>query len=894
MRILLLFISISLVNTSLLIAQTYTVNGNATQTNCRCYNLTTTFPSGQSGAVWNNFKISLNTSFDFNFDVYLGCGDGGADGIAFVMQPISTSVGGTGSGLGFGGISPSIGVTLDTYQNSSPDNDPFYDHIAIQRNGILDHSDLINNLAGPVPACASNNDVEDCVTHKLRVQWNATTKTLTTYFDNVLRLSIVNDLVNSTFLGNPLVYWGFTGSTGALVNDQRFCTALTPQWGLATTQKRCVNEPVVFNNTTIAFAPIVKTYWDFGDGSSIDSVNASPTHTYTTPGDYTVQQRVLGADGCEETNTTTIRIGSKPIAGFSTADSCVTSMIAFTDTSRNAVGTINGWYWNLDNAGITSAAQNPSVTYSSYGIKNISLVVKTTEGCESDTLHKAIRIRSLPVAGFNFTDSVCLGTPTYFSQAVTTADGLPVNLQWQLAAGNSSTLPNPQIIFITPGNHAVTLQASLPGNSCVSTITKNVFVADKPVAAVRSAVICQSQQYQLQDSSYSNDGAITGWWWDLGNNQFSTLQNPAVTFTTNGPVTIRHAVRNARGCLSDTVTVTLNVSDKPLAKFGFDAPLCNSNMIQFHDSSTVSSGAVAQWSWLQAQTIFSTQQHPSGIFATGLNTVGLVATSSGGCISDTAYKTFTVKTTPVVSMNFNDACKFAAVNFTGAETSNIGITAWHWDFGDNTAGTGLTATHTYNNNGVYMVKLFGISAEGCSSAAVSSPINIYGTNAFAGNDTIAAAGQPVQLHASGGLSYLWTPGAGYLNANNIANPVAALTATQTFHLKAFTPEGCESFDDITVKIYKGPDIYLPNAFTPNGDGINDIFRGKPVGIKQFNYMRIFNRWGELIFYSTSPDKGWNGRFKGNEQSAGTYVAIISGIDFNGKLIEKKLSFLLIR
>ena len=357
-----------------LLAQ-YTVNGNASRDACNLYTLTQN-AGAQSGSVWNNNKINLTQSFDFNFDVYLGALETtveGADGIAFVLQPISTSVGGTGSGLGYGGISPAVGVTLDTYQNSSPDNDPAYDHIAFQLNGDLNHA-TANNIAGPVTAINGNNNIEDGAWHSLHIVWDAVTKTLTAYVDGSLRLTTIRDFVASTFGGNPLVYWGFTGSTGDLFNLQRFKTALNPSFHFSATQKRCINEPITFIDSTISFAPIVKFYWDFGDGSPLDSVNLNPTHTYTTANDFTVKQKVIGADGCEATNTQTVRIGGKPIAGFTNNDNCVQNIISFTDTSTATVGTINNWYWDFDNT-LTSVLQNPSTSYTTGGDKILKLAV---------------------------------------------------------------------------------------------------------------------------------------------------------------------------------------------------------------------------------------------------------------------------------------------------------------------------------------------------------------------------------------------------------------------------------------------------------------------------------------------------------------------------------------
>ena len=119
-------------------------------------------------------------------------------------------------------------------------------------------------------------------------------------------------------------------------------------------------------------------------------------------------------------------------------------------------------------------------------------------------------------------------------------------------------------------------------------------------------------------------------------------------------------------------------------------------------------------------------------------------------------------------------------------------------------------------------------------------------------------------------------------------------ATQIFQVKAFTPEGCESYAEVKIKIYKGPDIYLPNAFTPNDDGLNDLLRGIPVGLQQFNWLRIFNRYGQEIFSTTDYHKGWDGKWKGQKQDNGVYVVIASGIDFRGNPINKKATVMLIR
>ena len=870
----------------------YTLNGNAAQISCNEYRLTDAVNT-QSGSVWNNIKIDLTQPFDFNFDVFLGNNNSpGADGIAFVMQPISTSVGSTGGGLGYEGITPAVGVTIDTYQNGN-NNDPAEDHIAIQLNGDISHN-TANNIAGPVSALNGNSNIEDGRWHSLHIVWDTAGKTLTAYVDGSLRVSVVKDFVTDVFSGNPLVYWGFTGSTGGENNYQGFKTALSPYFNFNPAQKRCLNEPITFYDSTIIFTSLAKWWWDFGDGSPVDSVNLNPVHTYTTAGVYTVVQRVRGADGCEATNTVMVTIGSKPVAGFFNDDNCVVNTIQFNDTSNTAFGTINRWFWDFGNS-LTSVIKNPSTTYTTGGDKIIKLAVKSIEGCESDTLLKPVHIYTRPVIDFTFTDSVCLGSSTNFFGTVTSSSDPVVTWQWHF--DNDPNFPvtqNATYSFTTAGSHNTLLLATSNGSAgCAGIISKNVFVTDKPYAGMKGISICQSQPVNLSDSSYTTDGiTINGWWWDLGNGQFSTQKNPATTYNSAGPIIIRHVAVNSKGCISDTLTQTINVSAKPIANFGYSNLLCSGLPVQFSDSTVVAGGSISQWSWLYNGTEFSTIENPSRTFTAGLQTVKLVATSNDGCVSDTVSKTFIINPSPDVSFTFNDACKNSLVNFSAVDNSGT-VTSWKWTFGDGAIALAQDTTYRYTAGGVYPVKLYATAANGCYSDSLQKNITIYSTNAFAGNDTIAAANQPVQLQATGGINYSWSPAVG-LNNPNISNPVANINSTQTYVVKAFTPLGCESYNAVTIKIYDGPEIYLPNAFTPNGDGLNDIFKGTMVGLKEFKFMKIFNRFGQEIFYTTDAQKGWDGTWKGKQQNSGVYVVIASGIDYRGLAIDKKATVILIR
>ncbi|RYF80500.1 MAG: PKD domain-containing protein [Chitinophagaceae bacterium] len=400
LRKLLLFFVGFLLSKQVLFAQ-YILNGSAQKNSCNCYTLTqpTEF---QSGSVWNSNKINLNNAFDFWFNVFLGCNDVGADGMVFILQPISTSVGSSGEGMGFGGVTPSIGIALDTYMNPNL-NDPTYDHISIQANGVLNHT---NDLAGPVRISSTSDNVEDCQWHKLRVSWDPTTKWLRTYFDGVLRVEKQVDLITTIFNNDPNVYWGFTGATGGQVNLQQFCTALDPIFAISSSNSIvCDGTAIQFTNASESFAPISSYNWSFGDGTFSTAINPPP-HTFPSPGEYQVKLKIAGQDGCERDSTRTITVAPNPSANLQVFDTCFRQSPRLALSSRsnsmdyqwlldgktqidNAT-TIQTWSWLIGNQPFDGQTVTHSFDQaSSYAVKLFALA---ENGCVSDTVEKQISI----------------------------------------------------------------------------------------------------------------------------------------------------------------------------------------------------------------------------------------------------------------------------------------------------------------------------------------------------------------------------------------------------------------------------------------------------------------------------------------------------------------------
>jgi gliding motility-associated-like protein len=191
-------------------------------------------------------------------------------------------------------------------------------------------------------------------------------------------------------------------------------------------------------------------------------------------------------------------------------------------------------------------------------------------------------------------------------------------------------------------------------------------------------------------------------------------------------------------------------------------------------------------------------------------------------------------------------------------------------------------------------------ANGCRSlgtAAVQVTVTPL-AKVFAGDDTTIVSNQPLRLHAvdvngSGFTQYQWSPAVG-LNDPFSQDPTVAVAASITYTVVASTPEGCQGADSITLKVFSYADIFVPNAFTPNGDGHNDIIKAIPAGIREFKYFAVFSRWGQQVFQTTNPEKGWDGTINGRLQSPGTYIWTALGIDYHGNIVQRKGLLILIR
>ncbi|MBS1782103.1 MAG: gliding motility-associated C-terminal domain-containing protein [Bacteroidetes bacterium] len=208
--------------------------------------------------------------------------------------------------------------------------------------------------------------------------------------------------------------------------------------------------------------------------------------------------------------------------------------------------------------------------------------------------------------------------------------------------------------------------------------------------------------------------------------------------------------------------------------------------------------------------------------------------------------------------------------------------SWLWYFGDGDSSSLKNPAHTFKDGGVYPVQFILKNAKGCVDT-VKKNVTVERFVPFAGNDTIIVKGETINFNALGGDFYLWTPATNLSNPN-INDPVGYYPDTGHFDYNVFIRSmgGCEGNDSIHVWVVGQSSVFVPTGFTPNGDGKNDKLKPFGIGYRNINYFRVFNRWGQQVFYSTDFNDGWDGIFNGVPQEIGTYFWVLSMTDRYGK------------
>ncbi len=531
----------------------------------------------------------------------------------------------------------------------------------------------------------------------------------------------------------------------------------------------------------------------------------------------------------------------------------------------------------------TSSQGDPSFTYPDTGVYNVKLKASNGLGCE-DSAKTQVKI----FPGFKTDFSVngsCITNPYNFTDLTTAKYGYVNSWQWSFGDNDNltDTAKNPVYTYQDTGQKTITLIAT-SSKGCVDTATHILQVDNGPNLNLRfvDTLICSIDTLQLNSSTTTN-GAVFKWApdYDISDTSNSTPLVYPKQSTTYG-LTVSY-----KGCVTND-SVKVNVIDKVDLSMPLDTTICKTDSIPLSPSTNA-----LYFSWSPPAGL-SSNAIVSPVAAPLSNTTYALTASVGKCVAKGAT---TVRVVPYPAAN---AGADVAICYGKTTQLNAAIegSSFSWSpvnsIVDPNSLSPVVGPATTTKYALQVYDTLGCPKPSYDSVLVTVIPKII---AFAGNDTTIVRSQPLQLTATGGTNYKWTPSSNLSNPF-IANPVAVFDDgpdTVSYNVRVSTPEGCFGNDSIKIYIFNSqPGVFIPSAFTPNGDGLNDVFRPTIAGMKQFLYFRVYNRWGQLLFNTSALDKGWDGTYNGTKQESGTYVYAIEAIDYKNNPYSKKGTFVLIR
>jgi len=554
---------------------------------------------------------------------------------------------------------------------------------------------------------------------------------------------------------------------------------------------------------------------------------------------------------------------------------------SYTFADKASSRLIHSYYWDFGVPGSTndtSSVAQPTFTFPDSGTYTVKLTINKGEDC-SDSATTLMKVYPGFFAGFKPLNS-CVLHPIEFEDTTKTKYGIVSNWFWNFGDANTradtSTLQNPSWQYSDTGMKTVMLIVA-NSKGCLDTATVNVQVLDKPPIFLpfRDTLICNIDTLQLQAQGVGNFS-----WSPVINMLNENTANPLVYPQTT---TVYDVSLDQGGCVNHD-SLLVQVVDHVTLYPGNDSTICLGDTVFLNPS-----GNGLYFVWSPASSLDNPTLKQPRANPTGTTTYHVVA-SIGKC---NASGDVTLRTVPYPgSFAGNDTT--VCYDDTAQLNASIKGIRFNWNPTGGLSDPSILDPLAFPAS-TTVYTLFVYDTLGCPKPGISTvTVNVKAKiNAFAGNDTSVVVGQPLQLKGSGAPYFSWDPPT-YLNANDIPNPEAVLSDNMTYVMKAYDDAGCFALDTINIKVFKtAPDIFVPNAFTP-GKNINNVFRPIPVGISSLQYFRVYNRSGQLVFSTTRIGAGWDGNVNGKPQDSGGFVWTVRGVDYTGKIVEKKGTMVLIR
>lgn len=514
------------------------------------------------------------------------------------------------------------------------------------------------------------------------------------------------------------------------------------------TENLCRRSTIEFNSKS-SFGNITSYNWYFGDSNT--AMGDTVQHQYASAGTYQVRLDV--DDGtCTNFVTDSITIyedAPTPVFDYEAISNCTNTDIKFYNLS-DASGipdSLVSYSWNFNNEFTSTTKTDTTVEFTSAGDKNISLTA-SIPGCNNDTT-STITINEGALVDFAFENS-CAGTDVQFTNLTS---GTITDLQWSFGNGDSSTVPDPTVVYNSYGDYLVSLEVT-NDKGCVTYKTDTITISDIPVADFSYALSCEGLETDFYDESSVNLANIREWNWDINGEHF-TEDMPAYIFEESGPYNINMKVTTEFGC-ADSVTKVLKVLPSPVADFTYDKS-CINEPANFQDQSSFVSGNIKEWQWVIDNKTYSKADVAHQFSTSGPHAASLIVTADNLCRNLTV-DTIDVHAVPDFSFNSFLACEGQPVEVSSAINTTDPVASYKWYINNNFLGFSEKINYVPMDLNPFQVDLE-IRTEGNCNFSSSIEIPVYKTPYADFETSTIFGGAPLEVtykdFSSGGSKMNW-------------------------------------------------------------------------------------------------------------------------------------------
>ena len=646
---------------------------------------------------------------------------------------------------------------------------------------------------------------------------------------------------------------------------------------------------VSFNNLSTNYNSV---HWDFGNGNNSNIVN--PTHTFFEPGNFTVTLTVNGYGNCQDQYQKQIKIGGpRGTLEYGPLDGCHDLPINITVHPEQENSSFI--YDFRDGIIVSSSDTSASHVYTTPGIYVPRVILQDEQGCTVTIVGTdTIRVRGVE-AEFSVADSIfCNAGIANFTNQSNENFGSILSYTWDFGDGTPlNHEENPSHQYTSPGQYEVQLSIMtvLGCRDTVTMPTPVIIKGDPQIAGISDTSSCLPFSINLSPYEVVPDTSAVTWQWNLPNGQSSNQQSlGAYDFSQAGTYNFTVIATNDVNC-KDTLQATVVIHPDPDVDAGPNSFVC------LGDSLNINATGALTYQWQTAPNISCLDCGNPYVYPVNAQTYFVTGTDANGCKNvDSIF----VDVQHPFNLTVSDSAIICAGTAVNLLAQGSDLYTWTANPGGATFNS-PNITVSPNITTTYTVRA--TDTRNCFVKTESVTIYVFPIpEVDAGEDISIYGGHPAVIVPilSNDITFLnWNPTTGIVAYDYPAITVMPQFST-TYTITVTNNGGCTAQDDIKVTVLcDASNFFLPNTFTPNGDGVNDIFYPRGVGLFSIKTFKIFNRWGEIVFernnfQANDPNYGWDGTYKGKKQNDDVFVYYMEIICDNDYRISTKGNIALLK